>query len=329
MTPGDIWLVGDIGGTHARLALVRAGEARPAAVEILRCRHFDSLALAIGDYLERVGGAQVQGACLAVAATPGPGTRVTMTNNPWRFDPEELRAQFGWRQCQVINDFTALALGIPHVATEDLIHLCGGPGQVSQPRLIIGPGTGLGVSALVPSREGGVPLATEGGHVDFAPTDTTEMAILNILKARFGRVSAERLLSGPGLLNLYQAHGAIQNLPAPLPTPEAITTAALDHSDSLARLSLGHFCEILGRVAGNAALTLGATGGVYLCGGMLPRFADFLLQSAFAQAFVDKGRMRPMLEATPVYLVTDGHAGLKGAAQALINAAAQGGKHRL
>jgi len=319
MTTTTYSLVGDIGGTNARFALVRSGEVAPEAVKVLACRDYDNLDCAISDYFRRAGVAEVQGACLAVAATPASGTQVRMTNNHWCFDSEEVRRQFGWGVFKVINDFTATALGIPHVTAGKLIHVCGGPGNASRPRLVIGPGTGLGVSGLVPSRHGWTALMTEGGHVDFAPTDDVETAILTILKARFGRVSVERILSGQGLLNLYQAHAGIQNVAAPLDAPEKITAAALDDSDPLARQTLGHFCEILGRVAGNAVLTLGSTGGVYLCGGILPQFIDFFLESPFQKGFEDKGRMRPMLEATPVYIVTEGYTGLLGAAEALIN----------
>jgi glucokinase len=323
MTTDNYSLVGDIGGTNARFALVRSGEVAPEAIEVLRCSDYDNLDSAIGDYLQRSGVAEVQKVCLAVAS-PVSGTQVRMTNNHWRFDSEEVRRQFGWSAFKVINDFTAMALGVPHVAADKLVHVCGGPGNASRPRLVIGPGTGLGVSGLVPLRDGWVPLMTEGGHVDFAPTDETEMAVLRILKARFGRVSVERILCGQGLLNLYQAHAEIQDVAAPLDAPEKITAAALDHSDSLARYSLRHFCEILGRVAGNAVLTLGSTGGVYLCGGILPRFIDFFLESPFQKGFEDKGRMRPLLEATPVYVVTEGYTGLLGAAEALINPEVRG-----
>ena len=311
-------LVGDIGGTNARFALVRSGDITPEAVEVLACSDYDNLNFAIADYLHRTGVGEVQDVCLAVAS-PVRGTQVRMTNNHWRFDSEEVRHQFDWNAFKVINDFTAMALGVPHVAAEKLVHVCGGPGDARGSRLIIGPGTGLGVSGLVPLQRGWVPLMTEGGHVDFAPTDETEIAVLRILKARFGRVSVERILCGQGLLNLYQAHADIQEVAAPLDAPEKITAAALDHSDPLARLTLGHFCGILGRVAGNGVLTIGGTGGVYLCGGILPRFIDFFLESPFQKGFEDKGRMRPLLESTPVYLVTEGDTGLLGAAEALTN----------
>ena len=318
MTATQYSLVGDIGGTNARLALVERGSVRPHAIKVLSCGDYNNLDGAVRDYLARVGVAGVGEACLAVAS-PMRGTQVRMTNNHWRFDTEEVRQQFGWSAFKVMNDFTAMALGVPHVADGQLVHVCGGPGDSRRPRLVMGPGTGLGGSGLVPIRQGWVPLMTEGGHVDFAPTDDTEMAVLRILKARFGRVSVERILCGQGLLNLYQAHAEIQGVPAPLDAPEKITSAALNNTDALACHTLRHFCELLGRVAGNAVLTLGSTGGVFLCGGILPRFLDFFLESPFRNGFEDKGRMRPLLEFTPVYVVTEPYTGLLGAAEALGN----------
>lgn len=318
MTGTEYSLVGDIGGTNARFALVEQGGVRPQAIEVLRCGDYDNIDAAVTDYLARVGVREVGEACFAVAS-PVQGTQIRMTNNHWRFDTEAMRAQFGWRAFKVINDFTAMALGVPHVPADQLVHVCGGPGDGRRPRLVIGPGTGLGVSGLVPVQHGWVPLMTEGGHVDFAPTDDTEMAILRILKTRFGRVSVERILCGQGLLNLYQALAEIQGVAAPLDAPEKITAAAVAQADSLARQTLRHFCEILGRVAGNGVLTLGATGGVYLCGGIVPRFLDFFLESPFQQGFEEKGRMRPLLEFTPVYVVTEAYTGLLGAAEALAN----------
>ncbi|WP_417501713.1 glucokinase [Marinobacter sp.] len=318
MTAKHYALVGDIGGTNARFALVEQGSVQPRAIEILPCGEYNNLEDAVRDYLARVGLSEVDQACLAVAS-PVRGTRVRMTNNHWRFDTEDIRKEFGWAAFKVINDFTAMALGVPHVAEDKLVHVCGGPGDRRRPRLVMGPGTGLGVSGLVPIQQGWAPLMTEGGHVDFAPTDEAEMAVLRILKARFGRVSVERILCGQGLLNLYQAHAEIQGVAAPLDGPEKITSAALDNTDALARHTLRHFCELLGRVAGNGVLTLGSTGGVYLCGGILPRILDFFLESPFCSGFEDKGRMRPLLEFTPVYVVTEPYTGLLGAAEALGN----------
>ncbi len=318
MSAANYSLVGDIGGTNARFALVEQGDVQPRAIEALPCRDYANLDDAIEHYLKKVGVGEVLEACLAVAS-PVRGTAVNMTNNRWHFDTENVRRQFGWTAFKVINDFTAMALGIPHVMEKNLVHVCGGPGDHRRPRLVMGPGTGLGLSGLVPVRNGWVPLVTEGGHVDFAPVNDSEVAILRILKARFGRVSVERILCGQGLLNLYQAHCEIRCVAALLNTPEAITKAALEQNDLLASHILNHFCELLGRTAGNAVLTLGSTGGVYLCGGMLPRFLDFFLESPFRNGFEDKGRMRPLLESTPVYVVTEPYAGLLGAAEALRN----------
>ncbi|WP_372988029.1 glucokinase [Marinobacter sp.] len=318
MTAKHYSLVGDIGGTNARFALVEQADVRPQAIEVLACGDYDNLDQAVVDYLQKVGVHSVSQACLAVAS-PVRGTQIRMTNNHWRFDTEEVRQQFGWSAFKVINDFTAMALGVPHVSEANLVHVCGGPGDPRRPRLVMGPGTGLGVSGLVPIKKGWVPLMTEGGHVDFAPTDDVEMDILRILKARFGRVSVERILCGQGLLNLYQAHAEIRGVAAPLDAPEKITAAATGDNEPLARETLRHFCEILGRTAGNGVLTLGSLGGVYLCGGILPRFLDFFLESPFRNGFEDKGRMRPLLEYTPVYVVTEPYTGLLGAAEALGN----------
>ncbi|RBW49899.1 glucokinase [Marinobacter sp. F3R11] len=318
MITADYSLVGDIGGTNARFALTERGKVRPRMIEVLRCRDYGTLDDAIEHYLEKAGVGSLHDACLAVAS-PVQGTAVKMTNNSWQFDIDSVRRRFGWTGFRVINDFTAMALGVPHVSDKQLVHVCGGPGDGSRPRLVIGPGTGLGVSGLVPVSNGWVPLATEGGHVDFAPTDDTEMSILKILKAKFGRVSVERVLCGEGLLNLYRTHAEIQGVGAPLCTPEAITMAAIEAGDPLARHTLNHFCELLGRVAGNAVLTLGSTGGVYLCGGIVPRMLDFFLASPFQRGFEDKGRMRSMLESTPVYVVNDPYTGLLGVAEALGN----------
>lgn len=311
-------LVGDIGGTNARLGLVRVGERRPETIRILSCANYSSLGAAIIDYLDSCGVKAVKDVCLAVAS-PVNGTQVRMTNNHWQFDIAQTRADFDWRTFKVINDFTAMALGVPHVPEGALVHVCGGPGDPGRPRLVIGPGTGLGVSGLVRIRQGWVPLMTEGGHVNFSPQDDREMAILKVLQERFGRVSVERILCGPGLLNLYKAHAQLEGVAATLVEPGQITSAAVTGADVLAARVLEHFCDILGRVAGDAALTLGSLGGVYLCGGMLPRFIDFFLASSFQAAFENKGRMRSLMAYTPVHIVTEPYTGLLGAAEALAN----------
>ncbi|MFO8140620.1 MAG: glucokinase [Marinobacter sp.] len=316
MTAKDLALVGDIGGTHARFALVERGSVALLHTRTLKCHDYPGPQAAIAEYLASVPGPSVSEACFAVAA-PVTGNTVAMTNNHWRFDIDSLRNCFGWRRFHLVNDYTAMALGVLHVPQDKLVPV-GGPAQrQSGALLIMGPGTGLGVSALVPSGQDWLPLSTEGGHVDFAPTDDLESRILNQLRPRFGRVSVERLLCGEGLMNLYQALAVIRALPAELTTPEQITEVALTGSGELAQEALQRFCQILGQVAGNAALTLGSFGGVYLCGGILPAILPFFLTSNFRHEFDNKGRMRPLLAATPVWVVQDTLSGLYGAAAAL------------
>lgn len=311
-------LIGDIGGTNARFALIEPGNPTPQAVVSLPCRQYPSLEAAVADYLGRAGIGGVSQACLAVAS-PLRGPEVRMTNNPWQFHIDRVQRRFGWRGFKVINDFAAMALGVLHVPDAHREPICGGPGDPKRARLILGPGTGLGMAGLIPLQHGWVPLVTEGGHVSFAPCDDTEMAIQKLLQAEFGRVSVERILSGPGLVSLYQAHAQIRGRSPVLHSPEAITSAAVEGSDPLAQEVLRHFCELLGRTAGDAVLALGSLGGVYLCGGILPRILEFFRHSSFAQAFTAKGRMTPLLEQTPVYVIIDPHTGLLGAAAALSN----------
>lgn len=310
-------LAGDIGGTNARFALLPPDSEQLQQVRSLYCRDYPCPEDAVRAYLDMAKAGPVTAACFAVAG-PVTGNHIQVTNSHWQFDREELRQQMGWQSLQIINDFTAMALGIPHITRQKMVHVCGGPGDERQPRLVMGPGTGLGVSGLVPSGNGWTALVTEGGHVDFAAVDDMDIAVMQILKARFGRVSVERILSGQGLLNLYQAHARLKGVAAELETPEAVTAAAMEQGHGLSCLVLNHFCEILGRTAGNAVLTQGSTGGVYLCGGILPRILPFFLESRFREGFTDKGRMGPLLEKVPVYVVTDTHTGLVGAGQALL-----------
>ncbi|MFC4259999.1 glucokinase [Marinobacter lacisalsi] len=318
MTNTPLALVGDIGGTNARFALVEPGSVTLNSVAVLPCADYDNLDGAVRDYLQQAGAGDVNRACMAFACPVNDET-VRMTNNPWVFRKTAMREALGLELFKIVNDFTAMALGVPHVTADQLHPVGGGVRDMHRPRLVIGPGTGLGVSALVPTHHDFVPLATEGGHVDFAPTDELEVAVQQTLRARFGRVSVERILSGQGLLNLYQALAEIEQEPVRLHTPQAVTQAALQQHDPFARRVLRMFCEILGRVAGNAALTLGSLGGVYVCGGIVPRFLDFFRDSPFRVAFEEKGRMRPLMESIPTYVVTEPYTGLLGAAEALDN----------
>ncbi|WP_097458792.1 glucokinase [Mangrovitalea sediminis] len=318
MTDTQYALVGDIGGTNARFALVQPGSVELEQIQVLPCSDYANLDGAVADYLQRANVESVSQACMAFAC-PVHGERIRLTNNHWSFDRNDMQQRLDLTTFKIINDFTAMALGVPHVSHERLVKIGGGEGDPARPRLVIGPGTGLGVSGLVRTKAAWVALSTEGGHVDFSPRDDVEFGVLRILRERFGRVSVERILCGQGLVNLYQALAELESRTARFTDPGEITRHALENDDALARETLTRFCEILGRVAGNGVLTLGALGGVYICGGIIPRFIDFFRETPFRAAFEDKGRMRGYMESVPVYVVTETYAGLLGAAEALTN----------
>ncbi|OAZ99528.1 glucokinase [Halomonas sp. G11] len=313
-------LIGDIGGTNARLALVTPGDITPHDIINLPCADYPGVIEAIQDYLTRVGAAgdnAPREACLAFAC-PVHAERVKMTNNHWDFRKSEVRETLNLSLFKVINDFTAQALGVPHVTADDLVAVQAGDGQAHSTRLVIGPGTGLGVAGVFPGQHAWIPLPTEGGHVTFAPTDDTERALLDVFLQHHKRVSVERILCGQGLLELYQAHCALDDQ-APRCTSPAEVTQAANQGDPIATATLLRFLKILGDVCGDATLTMGARGGVYLCGGILPRLLDWLPKSQLRDGFVNKGRMGAYNADIPVWVVTHPWTGLLGAAEALHN----------
>ncbi|MDC8802269.1 glucokinase [Halomonas pacifica] len=312
-------LIGDIGGTNARFALVTPGGFEPHDILSLPCADYSGLVEAVNDYLTRVGATGAQApreACLAFAC-PIRGDRVKMTNNHWAFSRREAQQALGLTLFKVINDFTAQALGVPHVTESDLVEVQPGEALPHTARLVIGPGTGLGVAGLFPGRRAWIPLPTEGGHVTFAPTDEREQNLLRHFRNRYGRVSVERILCGQGLLDLYLAHCSLKGAPPRYANPAEVSEAA--GADPVARDTLLRFLKILGDVCGDAALTMGARGGVYLCGGILPRLLEWLPRSRFREAFAAKGRMGDYTGAIPVQVVTAAWPGLLGAAEALHN----------
>ncbi|MFD2189533.1 glucokinase [Pistricoccus aurantiacus] len=318
-------LIGDIGGTNARFALTTPGAAAPYAIHNLACADYPGPVEAIRAYLTRLGleGVDIEGdrapkeVCLALAC-PVHNERIIMTNNPWNFTRQEVLDALDLTLFKVINDFVAQALAVPHVAEHELVTLQTGKASPHTVRLVIGPGTGLGVAGIFPGRYGWIPLPTEGGHVSFAPTDETEQALLDHFRHRYGRISVERLLCGQGILNLYLAHCALSGATPNCDSPAAVTQAA-SSGDTLARDTVLRFLKILGDVSGDAALTLGARGGVYLCGGIVPRLLGWLPDSRFLEAFANKGRMSRYTAEIPVHVVTAPWTGLLGAAEALHN----------
>lgn len=301
MTGDRSALLADIGGTNARFAL-STGQGIEQE-QVLACAGFASLEEAARAYLQSTGARPATGAF--AVASPITGDTVRMTNLPWAFSIEAVRRSLGLERLDVINDFTAVALSIPHLAPADLVQIGSGTARAGLPIGIIGPGSGLGVSALVPGPRGWMALASEGGHVTLPAVTDREAAVIARLRADHGHVSAERLVSGPGLVALYETLAALdRETPATACEAAAISKAALAGGDPLARQALSMFCALLGTLAGNLALTLGALGGVYIAGGIVPRFVDFLAASEFRHRFTAKGRMSTYLEPVPTFVVT-------------------------
>jgi glucokinase len=310
------FLVADIGGTNARFALCPPGTTRVERMKTLSARDYPDIGTAIASYLDWAGDQPVD-ASFAVAC-PARDDRIEFTNSTWRFSRQALAAEFGWRRFRTVNDFEALSLGIPQAKPEGLHRLRAG---IAEPRgacAVLGPGTGLGVSGLVCDRHGGwVALAGEGGHVGFAPQDDLEMELLRFLQQRIGRVSNERLLSGDGLVNIYEFLRHRAGQPAERPSPAEISARGLERGEPVAREALMRFCAILGSVAGDLALTLGSSGGVYLGGGIVPRLLPVLPDSPFERRFLDKGRLSSLLQAMPIFVILDSTLALLGAAVTL------------
>jgi len=311
-------LLADIGGTNARFALQAdgAGAADFADIEVLGCREHAAIGDAIRHYLARARARglavdAIRHAAIAIA-NPVEGDEVSMTNHHWRFSIDALRAECRFETLLVVNDFAALAMALPHLGDAGRARI-GGAAEAAAGRPIglIGPGTGLGVSAVVPSGGGWIALPGEGGHASFAPVTRQEIRLLEALLEEYGHVSAERLLSGAGLETIHRALSG-ERLAAPV-----ITGRALDGTSAACRETVDTFCAVLGCVAGNVALTLGATGGMYIGGGIVPRFGRLFHASAFRRRFEDKGRLQPWLARIPTWLITEEFPALRGAAAML------------
>ena len=302
-------LIADIGGTNARFAIARDG--RVEHLTVLPTGEFPTMQAAARTFLAGLpGDINVTRGALDMAG-PIVGDRVGLTNNAWSFSIEAARAELGFDELRVVNDFAAAALGIPLLDPADIQQIGGGQRAPHGPIGVVGPGTGLGVAGLFHSNGKWVVLPGEGGHATMAPATREESRILDALRDRFGHVSAERVLSGQGLENL---HAALIGAPLPTHTAHEITQAALDGSDATYGRTLDLFCEMLGTVAGNLAITLGTTGGVFLTGGILPRFPERFAASGFRARFESKGRLSGYMRAIPTFLVTHDNPALLGLA---------------
>lgn len=311
-------LIADIGGTNARFA-VTFGQSLEAHHSLnLAVDDFANIDLAMRSYLDQVGLSMPERVCIAIAC-PTHNDLISMTNNGWVFSKSELQKQLGIAQLKVINDYAAMALAAPNIGAADRIQVGSGQPFEGFPAAVLGPGTGLGVSGLAFYNGHPTPIVTEGGHVDFAPTNEQEIEILRYLLTKHAHVSAERLLSGMGLENIYQALAQVRGEQVERLKPAQISALAFESQDPLALATLDQFCAILGSVAGNTALTYGAQGGVFITGGIIPRMLDFFAQSSFRERFEAKGRFVEYMRAIPTYVVTHKQPGLLGAAAAALD----------
>jgi glucokinase len=285
-------LIGDIGGTNIRLALID-GDGDTVAEQVLRCADFTGPVPAIRHYLSQIGAAPRR-AAFAVAA-PIASDRIEMTNNDWCFSVAAVKSQMQWDSLGIVNDFQAVALSIPHLAPTDLIVVGGGRAMPDAPVGVLGPGTGLGVSGLIPNTDGFTSLATEGGHVTFSPRGHREAALALWLESEYGHVSAERVISGPGLVNLHRAIAALEGRTHLHDEPDSISSGAMNGTCPICIEAIDHFFAMFGTIAGNLALSLGARGGIVIAGGIIPRLLPLFESSRFRQRFEDKGRFTAYL----------------------------------
>jgi glucokinase len=314
MMPGR-GLVADIGATNTRLALAEPSGAI-SRISVFATDEAPDLGDMIEAYLAQAGAERPARAVLAIAA-PITGDEIRLTNFPWTFSVDSLRTRLGLDSLRIINDFVANALSVPHLGDGDVAQAGSGTQVTGAPVAVIGPGSGLGVSGLVFHDGRAVPVQGEGGHVTMAPADAREAAVLDLLRKRFDHVSAERVLSGPGILNLYAALCELSGEPQEQFAPAQITDALIGEQHPRAREATQMFCAMLGTIAGNLALILGARGGVYIAGGIVPRLGAVFMQSAFRSRFEAKGRFRDYLSAVPTYVITRPYPALLGAAQLL------------
>ena len=309
-------LLADIGGTNARFALLPPGGGAPEQERSVPCADYVGLEQAARAYLASVGDPPVREAAIDVA-TAVTGDLVRLTNSPWAFSIEQTRQQLGLERLLVLNDFTALALALPRLPAQAVRQVGRGAPVPGAAIALIGPGTGLGVSGLLPCGPRWTPIQGEGGHAAFSPMTEREDAVLGVLRERFGHVSTERLVSGPGLANLYEALCKLERAPVRGLTPEQISAQGVAGTDSHCAEALAMFCAALGTAAANLALTLGARGGVYIGGGIVPRLGASFDASPFRSRFEHKGRFSAYLAAVPTCVITAEYPALTGLAAAL------------
>jgi glucokinase len=316
MKPHYTGLVGDVGGTNARFALLDA-EGRVRNLHIYPAASYASLGDIIADYLERTVGRKRPPRAVIAVAGPVLDGEIEFTNLDWQVSEGEILAQFEFEAVKLINDFAAQALACPLLEPDSLRPL--GPkirGGADCPMVVLGAGTGFGVAGLARSERGDMAVATEGGHAAFAPSDDVEVEVWTQFRARYGRVSIERLLSGRGLFEIYGVLAGLRQAEATAADEKAVFEAA-GKGDPVAAETLDRFCGILGSVAGDLALSFGARGGVFISGGIAPRMSERLATGSFRARFEDKGRLTPYVQQIPTSLVLHPYPALIGAGREL------------
>jgi glucokinase len=321
-------IVADIGGTNARFAVANLASLELSQQRNFFCAEHASLAGAAAAFIAGLGAAAPRHAALAVAA-PVSSETVSLTNSPWSFETTAFRREAHLESLLILNDFEALALSLPYLEADDLEQI-GGTAPVERgTKVVLGPGTGLGAAGLVWSPSGWIAVPGEGGHVTLASPEADQFALIERLLEGRDHVSAERVISGPGLCDLYRAVAKHRGQQPLRLEPGEIVDRAVAGNDPVAQEALSHFIIWLGRFAGDAALFFGARGGVYLGGGIPLRLFSLLRQGGLRRAFEAKGRMRSFLAPIPLYVITDETAALKGAAAGLREALETGGSGRV
>lgn len=309
-------LIADIGGTNARFALVDGPGCTPLNARTLPCADFPTLVDAAQSYLDAVGGTKPRHAVIAIATNVS-SDRVKMTNHVWDFSVTATRESLGLDSLKVINDYSALALALPHLQADECVQVGGGQSCKGQPMAVLGPGTGLGVSGLITAGDHSIPLQGEGGHASYGPLTEREAGVIEIIRRQFDHVSVERLVSGPGIALIYEAIAELDGLEIEDCSPGEITDMAVRQASPIAQEAVAMFCGILGTTAGNLALTLGARGGIYIGGGIVPKLGEYFVDSPFRQRFEQHGRFRRYLSNIPSYVINSDYPALHGAAAAL------------
>jgi glucokinase len=298
-----VGLIGDIGGTNARFALVEA-DGSIHSIQPLTCAHYPTLAEACEDYLARIPHTEKPRYGALAVASPILGDEVSLTNLHWSFSVEATRVRLGLKKLEVVNDFVAAALAIPHLTAEGVVKIGHGDPVPGAPIWAVGPGTGLGAAALVWTGQQWMPLSSEGGHMTIAAANDREAEILSVLRRRLGHVSAERVISGPGLVNLYSAiaqlaggevEGGME--------PAHVSERGLAGRCPICVETLDVFARMLGTVASDLAIMLNARGGLYIAGGVVPRLMPWFASSGFRARFEQKGRFTDFLAGVPTYVI--------------------------